>query len=93
MLVRQRITFICNGCGQEWMITEEMEMPPYWLGLEVAVADKDGLVPEHERAKFIHFCEQECLTKYTNSDELKERILSVDRNIDEVPPEKADSEE
>ena len=44
-----KITIICDSCDSQFMIDETMDMPPYWLGVRLAVADGDGLVSSHER--------------------------------------------
>jgi hypothetical protein len=84
-----RLTLLCDSCGKEYMVDETMDMPPYWMAVQIAIGDKEGFVPEHERDKFIHFCSQECFADYCGSAELKERIMLVDRmeGADEEEPD------
>lgn len=78
-----RVTFICDICEEQYLIEESMDMPPGWFAVQVAIADKDGLVPNQERDVFSHFCSRKCVAEYAKSDELRERSLTVDRNYDE----------
>ena len=73
------------------MLSEDMEMPPYWIGVQLAIPDIDGLIPDHERDIFVHFCEQECLIEFSNSNHIKERIMLVD--AEDTPPEQPNIEE
>ncbi len=80
------------------MLHNDMEMPPYWIGFQVAIADSDGLIPDHERDVYTHFCKQECLIEFVNStevNEINERILLVDgeSDPDDVPPDKIGDED
>ena len=90
MSVKQQVTFVCNGngCGEEYMLHEDMEMPPHWIGLQVAISDEDGAIPDHEREIFTHFCKQECLIEYVNSNDITERMMLVDGESDDFPPDK-----
>lgn len=78
-----RVTFICDSCEKQFMIDETMDVPPHWIAIQVAMSDKDGLIPNQERDKFSHFCSQECVALYAKSDELRERSLMVDRNSED----------
>ncbi len=88
------VTFKCDSCEKEHMIDEEMEMPPYWFGVQMAIADQDGMIPSHEREEYLHFCEQKCLFDFCIGKELKSRFLLVDKKIeDEERPEERPEEE
>lgn len=81
------ITFICDSCEKQFMIDETMEIPPHWIAVQIAIADKDGLVPSQERDVFSHFCSQECVVEYTSSDKIRERSLTVDRDFNDEDTE------
>jgi len=65
------------------MIEEDMDLPPYWIGMRSVIADKDGLVPPHEREETIdlHFCSVKCASEYLSGDDFKERMAMVDRQF------------
>ena len=81
MSYEQTITFKCNNetCGLQYTIEEEMEMPPHWFGLQLAIADSEGMIPPHERDIFQHFCSQRCLVEYVASKIIKTRYLLASR--------------
>lgn len=85
------MTIICDGCGKNWMVDETMDLPPYWIAMRAAIADKDGLVPPHEREEDmdLHFCSTECASEYMLGDEFKARASMVDREFPEEtePPD------
>jgi len=84
MTFRHNITFKCNCCDQEYTISSEMEMPPHWFGIQVAISDEHGLIPEHERDIFLHFCSQKCAVEHIANKEMTDRFYFVDRyNQDE----------
>ena len=74
-----RVTFVCDSCDKQYMTDESMELPPYWFAVQVAIADKDGLVPVQERDVFQHFCTQRCAIEYTKGNQLKQRSCMVDK--------------
>lgn len=80
-----RVTIICDNCNTNYMIKEEMDLPPYWIGMRVVISDKDGLVPPHERDDTldIHFCSDVCAAEYLTGTEFKERRSMVDREFSE----------
>lgn len=53
-------------------------MPPHWIGVHLAISNKDGHFPEREIDVFNHFCSTECLIEYLRSQEFRERRLTVD---------------
>ena len=65
------------------MIDESMEMPPGWLGMQVAITDTDGCVPDHEQDVFCHFCSQECFVEFASSDEMRRRLIMADNIAEE----------
>ena len=75
-----KITIICDSCEKEYMMDDEMEMPPYWLGVQFAVANKDGMIPLKDI--FVHVCSQKCLIEYVKGNVIKERILLVDKKTE-----------
>lgn len=79
------VTFYCDGCETNYLISEEMDMPPGWMGMQVLIADSDGSIPEHEREIFCHFCSQDCLIEFVASQEMRERLALADRSISEPP--------
>jgi len=78
MSYSHQVTFRCDACDTNFLISEEMELPPGWLGLQVVIADTDGCVPDHEREVYCHFCSQDCLAEYTASDEMRQRLALAD---------------
>lgn len=90
MSFSHQVSFRCDACDLNFMISEEMELPPGWLGLQVSIADTDGCVPDHEREVFCHFCTQDCLTEYVSSPAMRERLILVDKSIDEADGEEGE---
>lgn len=78
-----QLIYVCDNCGKEYTVDDSMEMPPYWFGVQIAIADKDGLIPPHEREIFDHFCCQTCFTKHSEGKEVRERKCIVDKKFDE----------
>ena len=72
-----KITIICDMCETEFMIDLEMDLPPYWLGVQIAVANQDGIVPTKDM--FIHVCSQECFIEFAKSQDLKEWRMLADK--------------
>jgi len=92
MSFRHEITFKCDSCDTNFTIDEQaMELPPGWLGLQIAVADSDGCIPEQEREVFGHFCTRACLVEYISSQQIMERLCLTDKKIDD--PFENDEEE
>lgn len=88
-----RVTFICDSCEKQFMIDESMDIPPHWIAIQVAMSNKDGLVPNQEREVFSHFCSQDCVTVYAQSDILRERSIMVDRNFEDEEESEGDGKE
>ena len=80
-----KITIVCDSCEKEYMMGNNMDLPPYWLGIQLAVADKDGVVPSKDT--FVHLCSQQCFIEYAQSDAVKEKILLADKAEDSFPEE------
>ena len=81
MIFNHQVTFTCDACDQNYLINDSMEMPPGWLGMQVAIADTDGCVPDNEQDVFCHFCSQNCFMEFASSDEMRRRLVMVDNNI------------
>ena len=77
-----RLIFICNMCGIEYAPQDAVDLPPYWVGVQIAIANGGGQIPPQEREVFCHFCSTECLAKYAVGSEVRTRKCMVDR-----PPE------
>lgn len=75
------------------MIDETMDIPSHWFAVQLAIADKDGLVPHQERDVFQHFCSQKCVVDYVKSDEVRERLCSVNKPYDENENENENGDE
>ena len=88
MSIIQDISFVCDGCDTHHMVKDDAEMPPHWLGLQIAIANEDGLISSQERDIYKHFCSIECMITYVCGEEIKERLSFVDRkNLDNEPSE------
>ena len=72
-------TVVCDSCETEYVLSEDMEMPPSWLGVQVIIADREGIIPMHEKENYMHFCSQDCLVDYASDKKFKERILMADK--------------
>lgn len=86
-----KITIVCDSCEKEYMIESTMDLPPYWLGVQMAIADKDGVVPPKDI--FIHLCSQECMADYAASDIMKEKILLADKHERDFREEEDDEDD
>ena len=66
-----------------------MDLPPYWIGLRCAIADKEGQVPPHEQedALDMHFCSAKCASEYFKSEDFKIRMSMVDKRAEEGMPD------
>lgn len=78
-----RVTFVCDGCETQFMVDESMDIPPHWLAAQIAISDKEGMVPNQERDIFLHFCKRECVMQYVSGAKLRERLCLVDRDYDD----------
>lgn len=87
MSYNHQVTFQCDACETNFMVAENMELPPSWFGMQIVVADTDGGVPDHEREVFCHFCSQDCLVEFASSDEMRQRLLFADSETPESPDE------
>jgi len=47
-----RVTIICDQCGEEYLMDSDMELPPYWMGIPISMANGEGLI--NSREHFIH---------------------------------------
>lgn len=81
-----RLTLVCDICGQEFMLEESMDLPPYWLAVQIGIGDKDGFASDDEQ-KYNHFCSQECFIDFAKGPEIKERLMLIDKR----PPTQGDN--
>ena len=66
---------------QDWLRCPGL--PPQWLSVQVMVANKDGYIsPREETHPILHFCCQKCLNEYSASQELRERMLLADQEVE-----------
>ena len=56
-----------------------MELPPYWIGCPIGIANREGMV--NGRETFAHTCSLECLAEFVLSDVMKERVMLVDKEL------------
>lgn len=78
-----RITIICDNCGQEYLMEQEMELPPYWMAVPISIANGEGMI--NGREHFIHICSLECLADYATGDQMKEQLMTVDKPDEDGP--------
>lgn len=84
-----RSTMICDNCNKNFMLKEDHEMPPYWIGCQIVVSNKEGeILVESEESSFFHFCGQDCLSAFVSSKAVSKMIASVDNIIPNGPEEK-----
>ena len=94
MSVLYTLTFICDSCGEEYMVGGEApSMPSHWIGSQIMIGDKDGTIPmQEESSPIMHFCCRECFYEYVASEEFRERVLLADQDLEERE-EEGDEEE
>lgn len=89
-----RSTMICDNCNTNFMLQENYEMPPYWIGCQIVVSNKDGeILIESEEASFFHFCSQECFSSYAGGKPMKKMIASIDNVIPQEKDEDDDDDD
>ena len=67
---------------------EEMELPPYWMGCPISMANGEGMI---NGETFAHTCSLECLAEFVLSESMKEKLMLVDKNDeDEYPVDEED---
>lgn len=69
---------------------EEMELPPYWMGCPVSIANGEGTI---NGEVFIHACSLECLSEYMLGEVMKEKLMLIDKENDDLYPEEDDEED
>lgn len=74
-----KITLVCDACEQEYLLNEDMEIPPYWIGAQIAAGNKDGLLTQE---LFIHVCSQKCLLEFIRKNFRKYMAL-IDKIVEE----------
>ena len=94
MTILYTLTFICDECGQEYMVGGEVpSMPSHWIGAQVMIGNQRGEIPlQEESAPILHFCTQECFCLFASSQEFKERILLSDHDRDDDDEERDEEE-
>ena len=90
MSFRHRVDFKCDTCDREHMLDEGMELPPNWMGVQIAFSNAEGIIPEHEQEVFNHFCSLQCLAEFVQSEEVKERFYLSDEDDDDEDDEGGD---
>ena len=76
-----KVTLVCNNCEEEFTLDESMEFPPYWIGIQMVIANKNGTLPSEDIV--VHSCSQKCLVEYVQSNEFKEKITLIDKIIED----------
>lgn len=92
MSFKHRVDFECDGCGVQHSLDEGMELPPKWIGVQIAVADNEGIIPEQEQECFAHFCSTTCFCEYAKSEEMKERVLLSDVHYEDEDDDDEDED-
>lgn len=90
MGLHQSVVFTCDMCESHFTVGNDMELPPGWIGVQMAVADADGYIPTHERDIYIHFCSLQCLGEYMSGDDMKERYYLADRTDNSMSDDEED---
>ena len=74
-----KLTLVCDICELEYMMEDGMELPPYWIGLQLVVSDKDGYVPISVKDVFMHICSIRCLSEVSEHPQIKARRALIDK--------------
>lgn len=69
------------------MIDESQNIPPHWFALQIAVSDREGMIPIRETDHFLHFCSQKCAMDFIGGDDIREMSATVDQQLDEMQGE------
>lgn len=93
MSVFYNTTFICDSCGEEYLVTSEfLLLPPHWIIFQPLITDKYGLINnKEEESSLLHFCSTQCVAEYVFSQQFSERVLLVDDDEDEEDGEKEEN--
>jgi hypothetical protein len=83
MSFRHKVDFTCDNCDKEYMLSDGMELPPSWIGVQIAIANTEGMIPEHEQEVYLHFCSIECLSDYVKGNDMMDRFLLADRPVED----------
>jgi len=73
------VTFVCETCDTEYTVEGSMEMPPYWMGIQIVIAGNFGHIPNHEQENYQHFCSDTCIIEYLQSKDFRRRKVLVDK--------------
>ena len=87
-----RITIICDVCESEYLMEEGMELPPYWLGVQIAVGDSEGEIPAQTRDLLLHFCSLDCLHNLAENSQVRARLALIDKIAREEKKEEEDED-
>jgi hypothetical protein len=71
------ITVTCDNCNSEFPTEDSMELPPYWMGVQIAVANHDGIIVGQDL--FVHICSTKCLAEFSKSQIIKDKIMFADK--------------
>ena len=72
------ITLICDNCEQHFILSDGMDLPPHWLGVQITIGNSDGCA-RSGAGLYKHFCARECLQEYAGGEEMKYYLTMVDR--------------
>jgi len=74
MTVRSEVTFSCDQCGMEYMLDYDMNSPPNWIGVQLMLANPDGIVSEPDRDLFFHICSPACMREFAISEKFADAL-------------------
>jgi hypothetical protein len=66
-VIKQYVTFICDNCGEEYLINDTMEAPPQWLIIKCSIVNTEGYINDEERDQIDHFCSVKCAIQFTEN--------------------------
>ena len=82
------VTVSCDNCGSEFPTETSMELPPYWMGVQIAVSNSSGTIVGNDL--FVHLCSPKCLSEFAKGSMVKEKIMLADK---EQPRKKSDNDD
>jgi hypothetical protein len=85
------ITVACDNCGTEFCMEDEMELPPYWMGVQMAVTNGSGLIVGQDL--FVHICSSKCLVEFAGGNVIKDKLMCADKEKPRKSEDEEDSEE
>jgi hypothetical protein len=84
-VIKQYVTFICDNCGEEYLINDTMEAPPQWLIIKCSIVNTEGYINDEERDQIDHFCSVKCAIQFTENIAFQERLALSDQSANQVP--------